>query len=154
MVNIQAVIIEPYRASKHVTVGVFLQLYMAQPWLAQGAVDDVRVEESINAKEIRLGKLQEELAGLNNRLKVYVFLFLLLLLLVHLLLLIIHLVLLLVLLLLLLLLILILILLLLLLLLLLPPPPASSSSFSSSSYECFLITFKVIDLYNSIRKGT
>lgn len=61
--EIKAELIEPYKPSHHVKIHDFLQVYFVQPWLAEQAVADVRLEELISAKNIDQGKVEEEKSG-------------------------------------------------------------------------------------------
>jgi hypothetical protein len=48
----------------HISVGHFLKVYYLQPWISQHAIDDIRYEERISGKEVKLGRLTEELSGI------------------------------------------------------------------------------------------
>ena len=67
--KIEAVLLESYRPSSHSKPSDFINVYLVQPWLADETVEDVRFEEMIDAKELKLGKMQEELSGLKYKLK-------------------------------------------------------------------------------------
>jgi hypothetical protein len=41
-----------------------LKVYYLQPWISQHAIDDIRYEERISGKEVKLGRLTEELSGI------------------------------------------------------------------------------------------
>ncbi len=56
MHTITAVLIEPYSAPHHCRITDFLHIYLVQPWLAEQSVEDVRLEEKISAKELKLGE--------------------------------------------------------------------------------------------------
>jgi hypothetical protein len=51
-------------AKGHISVGHFLKVYYLQPWISQHAIDDIRYEERISGKEVKLGRLTEELSGI------------------------------------------------------------------------------------------
>eukprot|EP01038_Epipyxis_sp_PR26KG_P007862 gene7862-10671_t len=67
MFKINAIIIDKFQPPKHCKVSDFSSVYYAQPWLADQSVEDVRFEEAINAKEIRRGKIKEELDSFDFR---------------------------------------------------------------------------------------
>lgn len=69
MSSITAILIEEYIHPHHCHLKDFLSVYLVQPWLAEQSVEDVRLEETIMAKEVKLGKVQEELNGIRNRVK-------------------------------------------------------------------------------------
>ncbi len=52
---IGAVLIDPYAKPHHCKITDFLNVYLVQPWLAEQSVEDVRLEENISKKEIKLG---------------------------------------------------------------------------------------------------
>ena len=59
-------LIDPFTAPNHFKLETFLHVYYVQPWLAEEAVKDVRLEEAIRRKSIEKGKLEEELRGVNT----------------------------------------------------------------------------------------
>lgn len=61
--EIKTELIDQYKAPHHIKIHDVLQVYFVQPWLAEQAVADVRLEELIAAKEIDKGKVEEEKKG-------------------------------------------------------------------------------------------
>ena len=90
MERIEAALTEKYQPPSHCRIEDFLEVYLVQPWLAEQvydkvstrtilklthiyhlnqSVEDVRMEESADAKELKLGKIQEELHALKYKLQ-------------------------------------------------------------------------------------
>jgi hypothetical protein len=67
--TITAVMIDTFSAPHHCKLADFLQVYLAQPWLAEQSVEDVRFEEQIAAKELAIGTLREQLKALKSQAK-------------------------------------------------------------------------------------
>ena len=61
--EIDVELIDSYKPPQHVKIHDFFQVYLVQPWLADQVVGDVRLEETIQSKEIDRGKFDEERKG-------------------------------------------------------------------------------------------
>ncbi len=59
-------LIDPFVGPHHFKLETFMHVYYVQPWLAEEAVKDVRLEEAIRRKFIEKGKLEEELRGVKT----------------------------------------------------------------------------------------
>lgn len=68
MQQIEAVLLDFFQPPSHFQVEEFLKIYFLQPWLAIQSVEDIRFEERISLKEIRLGQVREEMLDLENTL--------------------------------------------------------------------------------------
>ncbi len=64
LVAIDCQLLDPYVHPKHIQIVDFLQIYLVQPWLAEQAVGDVRLEEQAKKIEIERGKKIEEHRGI------------------------------------------------------------------------------------------
>ena len=64
LIAIDCQLLDPYHHPKHIKLEDFLQIYLVQPWLAEQAVGDVRLEESVKKIEIDKGKKIEERKGI------------------------------------------------------------------------------------------
>jgi hypothetical protein len=62
--DIEVVLLDKFEIPGHFDVDEFFKIFMAQPWLGELAVEDVRIEEEIMSNELNLGKATEELKGL------------------------------------------------------------------------------------------
>lgn len=69
MCNIDVVLLDKFVPSKHFAVADYLKVYFLQPWLAIQSVEDIRYEERINMKGLKLGQSREELQDLNSRIQ-------------------------------------------------------------------------------------
>ncbi len=68
MKNINCILLDTYDDRKsHIDITHFLKVYYLQPWITSDAVDDIRFEERMTGKELKLGKLTEELNGIIYR---------------------------------------------------------------------------------------
>jgi hypothetical protein len=56
----------PYKPPKHIQLEDFLRIYLVQPWLAEQAVGDVRLEEEAKKIDIARGKKIEEHKGIQT----------------------------------------------------------------------------------------
>ncbi len=63
---IECRMLDPYSHPKHVQITDFLDIYLVQPWLAEQAVGDVRLEEIARQAEIDRGKAIEEKKGIET----------------------------------------------------------------------------------------
>ncbi len=64
---ITAQMLEPYEHPKNITLTEFLDIYLVQPWLAEQAVGDVRLEELARKAEIEKGKSIEHKKGIETQ---------------------------------------------------------------------------------------
>jgi hypothetical protein len=67
MRNIDCHLLDSFRPTKHIDVSEFLHVFVLQPWLATESVEDIRYEERIASKEIRLNTMREEERNLTVR---------------------------------------------------------------------------------------
>jgi hypothetical protein len=64
--KITAEILDPFSSPPHFKIDTFMKIYFVQPWLAEEAVKDVRLEEAIRKKNIEIGRVKEELKGVHT----------------------------------------------------------------------------------------
>jgi len=64
---IECKLLEPYSHPKNLKFTDFLDIYLVQPWLAEQAVGDVRLEEIARQAEIDRGKAIEEKRGIETQ---------------------------------------------------------------------------------------
>lgn len=69
MAKIGVVLLDRFLPTSHFAVADYLKVYFLQPWLAIQSVEDIRYEERINMKELKLGQTREELDDLEDRIR-------------------------------------------------------------------------------------
>lgn len=62
----EAEMVEPFTPSRHVTLTDITSVYFSQPWLAEEAVKDVRVEEELQTLALDTKKLKSDLSTLRK----------------------------------------------------------------------------------------
>ena len=65
MHTITAELIDQYHTHKNFKVSNFISIFLAQPWLVQEAMDDVKLEENMRFKELELDKIRIEVNTFN-----------------------------------------------------------------------------------------
>lgn len=69
--KIKALLVDKFVSRKHFDTKSFLDIVMAQPWMANQALEDVHLEEDLRTKELHLDEIRGSVKNLNSTIMTY-----------------------------------------------------------------------------------
>ena len=67
--TIAAVLLEKHKPGSHFSLLSFIEVYYVQPWLSHEAVEDVRMEDEVQLKELAVDTMQLEIKAVRDRIR-------------------------------------------------------------------------------------